>query len=281
MAATSDRLPPQTTLGPVRLIVSNRERSGAWYRHVLGLEPVSEEKGLLGLGAAGSVLVELLEQPGIRPAPDRGRLGLYHVAILLPSRSDLGRFVRHAAETGVRIGAADHLVSEALYLHDPDGLGIEVYADRPREAWRHLHVGGRTEVEMATAPLNFDDLLAESDGVAWSGAPAGTRVGHLHLHVGSLETARSFYERALGFEVTMASYPGALFLSAGGYHHHLGVNTWAGPDAVAARPDEARLAHWTVVLPDDENVARVRRRFDDAGYGNEDPWGTGLRIVAA
>jgi catechol 2,3-dioxygenase len=218
--------------------------------------------------------------------PKRGRLGLYHYAILLPDRAALGRFVSHLSRAGFRAGASDHLVSEALYLSDPDGLGIEVYADRPRSQWEWRE----GELVMATNPLDLHSLMeAGGDGI-WSGMPAGTRVGHVHLHVGALAEGDAFYQHALGLTPTARSYPGALFLSAGGYHHHLGINTWAGPTAAAAGPDDARLLEWTVVVPHAADAAAAADRTRAAGYpvipaeGGwtlTDPWGTAVRLTAA
>jgi catechol 2,3-dioxygenase len=217
------------------------------------------------------------------PVPRRGRLGLYHFALLLPDRAALGRFVAHLAALGVRAGASDHLVSEALYLNDPDGLGIEVYADRPRHAWR---MNGSI-LAMATDPLDLDDLVRAAAGAAWTGAPRGTRIGHLHLHVGGLERAAAFYHTGLGLDRITLDFPGALFLSAGGYHHHLGTNTWAS-GASPAGPGDARLLEWTIQLPRQSDIGDAARSLAGSGYAVEreegdavvdDPWGTGLRLT--
>jgi catechol 2,3-dioxygenase len=232
-------------------------------------------------------LVELHERKGVRPAASRRHLGLYHFAILLPDRAALGRFVRHVAALGVRVGASDHRVSEALYLSDPDGLGIEVYADRPREQWTRR---GR-ELVMATDPLDFDEVVrAAGDGV-WTGMPAGTVMGHVHLHVGDLRDAAAFFSEGLGFDRVVWSYPGALFLSAGGYHHHLGTNTWAGADAAIPGTEDARLLHWTLELPsvgalDDVGVALAAGgysadRASERELRARDPWGTVVRVIVA
>jgi catechol 2,3-dioxygenase len=176
---------------------------------------------------------------------------------------------------------ADHLVSEALYLWDPDGLGIEMYVDRPRDTWqRHDR-----ELAMATDPLDIQSVIAAGRGEVWTGVPEGTTMGHVHLHVGSLEQAEAFYHRALGFDKTVWSYPGALFMSAGGYHHHLGTNTWSpGP---AASADEARLIEWELMVPSGADVEDATRNLRDAGDGVEktphgvaaaDPWGTRVHI---
>jgi catechol 2,3-dioxygenase len=279
------RLPDATALGPVRLQIADLERSLAFYESVLGLRVVERDGPRAALAAQGGerVLVELNERPGARPAGRGGRLGLYHFAILLPDRASLGRLVRHMAEAGVRAGAGDHLVSEAFYINDPDGLGIEVYADRPRESWRR---NGR-ELMMSTDPVDVQGLLQAAGDTPWSGMPAGTVMGHVHLHVGDLEQAAAFFSEAIGFDRITWSYPGALFMSAGGYHHHLGNNTWAGPGARPSEEGDARLLEWTIELPDAGSVQQVARSLGDAGYPAEaveggittrDPWGTGLRL---
>jgi catechol 2,3-dioxygenase len=209
---------------------------------------------------------------------------LYHFAILLPDRPALGRFIQHLGSTETRVWSADHLVSEALYLQDPDNLGIEVYADRPRDKWRRA---GR-ELMMATDPLDITGLVAAAGGLPWTGMPAGTTMGHVHLHIGDIAAGSSFFSGALGFDKTVWHYPGALFLAAGGYHHHLGTNTWAGAGASSAAADEARLLEWTVRLPDDETLAAARESLSRSGYPagmdsgavvTRDPWDTQLRIV--
>lgn len=175
-------------------------------------------------------MVVLRSRPDVTPA-QRGAFGLYHFALLLPDRAALGRFAAHLAAEHIRVGMADHFVSEASYLTDPDGLGIEVYADRPRATWQYRDL----EVVMATDPLDLAGVIAAARGELWNGVPQDTTMDHVHLHVGNLDDAEAFYHRALGFDKTVWSYPGALFLSAGGYHHHLGTNVWApGP---APRPD--------------------------------------------
>lgn len=279
------RLPDDTRLGPVRLRVSDLERSLSFYRATLGMRVLRQSEGFAALGVAGDdlVLVELQETRGITPAAPRGRLGLYHFAILLPDRASLGRFIKHAAKLGIRLGSADHLVSEALYLHDPDDLGIEIYSDKSRDTWRRA---GR-EILMASNPLDLEGLVRAVGDEEWQGMPTGTVIGHAHLHVGDLEQARAFYSDALGFDVMTASYPGALFLGAGGYHHHLGTNTWAGAGARQTREDEAGLIEWTIELPDSASVDAAARSISDAGFditrhgmdvAASDPWGTVLRL---
>jgi catechol 2,3-dioxygenase len=280
-------LPAGTTLGPVRLQVADLDRSVAYYRGILGFRVGETSASVATLTAHQdeTPLVLLEAYPGAAPAPRRGRLGLYHFAILLPDRAALGRFVSHLGGSAIRVGASDHLVSEALYLTDPDGLGIEVYADRPRSQWQWRD----GELVMATDPLDLDAVLAAAGGERWEGMPPGTRVGHVHLHVGALPEGEAFYRSALGLEPTARNYPGALFLSAGGYHHHLGINTWAGPAAVSAGPNDARLLEWNIILPTPEDANATASRVRSAGYPVtpvdsgwmlSDPWGTALRLTA-
>lgn len=283
------RLPQATRLGPVRLQIGDLARSVAYYEGVLGLRMVDRDAGRAALAPQGDsrVLVELRERAGARPARHQGRLGLYHFAILLPERAALGRFFRHLMDLGVTPGAADHLVSEALYLYDPDGLGIEIYADRPRSTWRRAG----QELVMTTDPLDVEDLSRAAGDAPWAGMPGGTVMGHVHLHVGDLERASKFYSDALGFDRTVWHYPGALFLSAGGYHHHLGTNTWAGARATPPAPDEAQLLEWTIELPDPGALSAAGASLSNGGHGaargeagdllTQDPWGTPLRLRVA
>ena len=283
---TAARLPDALRLGQVRLQVSDLARSLDYYTTVLGFRPRESSGASAALHAEGDQvpLVELVERRGVSPVRANSRLGLYHFAILLPDRAALGRFLAHLARSGTRLGASDHLVSEALYLRDPDGLGIEVYADRPRSTWRRVN----GELAMATEPLDTEAVIAAGQGEPWTGMPLGTVMGHVHLHVGDIAEAARFYHDALGLDRTVWSYPGALFLSAGGYHHHLGVNTWAGRAAPASEAD-ARLLDWRIVLPTDRDVGVVADRLRAAGHSvvreadgwlTSDPWGTSLRLTA-
>ena len=292
-APSGYRLPEGTRLGRVRLQIADLVRSLAYYEGTLGLRVLGRNgsRALLGAQQGDTPLVELHERPGVRPAPRRGRLGLYHFAILLPDRSSLGRFVRHVGETGERVGAADHLVSESLYLQDPDNLGIEVYADRPRNTWRRI---GR-ELMMATDPLDVAGLVRAAGADPWTGLPGGTVMGHVHLHVGDLAAASAFFSQGLGFDRTVWQYPGALFFGAGGYHHHLGTNTWAGSGATPPPAEEAQLLEWTIELPDAASLDAAAESLVRAGYPAErggdtgigpvlrirDPWGTPIRIHAS
>lgn len=282
------RLPAATRLGPVRLQVADLGRSVAYYETVLGFDARTLDERTVSLSASGAdaPLVVLHERPGARSAEPRGRLGLFHFAILLPTREDLGSLLRHLWEVGERPGASDHLVSEALYLRDPDGLGIEVYRDRPRADWETM----RGELRLETAPMDVASVLEAGAGTPWKGMPSGTAMGHAHLHVGELGEAEAFYHAALGLDVTTRSYPGALFLSAGGYHHHLGLNSWAGA-APPAGESEARLLEWSLELPERADLAAARARLERGGYDAEaaddetlltqDPWGTRLRLTLA
>jgi catechol 2,3-dioxygenase len=274
-------LPATLRLGAVHLTVSDLDRSVAFYQDALGLRQQRREDPVAALGAGGEELVVLHQEPGARPA---GRhAGLYHYALLFPSREELARAVGRLAATRTPLdGASDHGVSEAIYLSDPDGNGIELYADRPREAWPPAPPGER--IGMYTRALDLDDLLATTAGeqpVRHAGD--GLRMGHVHLHVGDLEAARTFYVDVLGFEV-MASLPSALFLAAGGYHHHLGANTWRGEGVGPAPAGTVGLREWTLVLEPDA-LAVLRARLSAAGLGDGDvvgdPWGIRLRLVAS
>jgi len=281
------RLPESAHIGRVRLQVADLERSIAYYETVIGFRVLGREGRTVRMGAHGDdrVLLELHEKAGVRPVARRGHIGLYHFAILLPDRASLGRFLAHLGELGVRAGMSDHFVSEALYLADPDGLGIEVYADRPRTAWRESD----GELAMTTKPLDVDSVIAAAGGEPWTGAPAGTTIGHVHLYVRDLDEAERFYHEGLGLDKVVWSYPGALFMSAGGYHHHLGTNTWAA-GAPLASDDEARLLDWELVVPTVADADAAAHSISDAGHFVErssqggghvarDPWGTALRLV--
>ena len=279
------QLPADLRLGPVRLQVADVKRSIGYYERVIGLRVLRSDRSWAILGAHNDdvPLVELRERPGGTPVPRRGRLGLYHYAILLPDRASLGRFLAHLSRLGEYAGMSDHLVSEAIYVTDPDGLGIEVYADRPRSVWR---MQGRS-IAIGTLPLDAQNLVRAGEGVPWSGAPRGTRIGHVHLHVSDLDEAAAFYHAGLGFDKVVLDYPGALFLSAGGYHHHLGTNTWA-TGASRATDADARLLEWTIELSSESDVSDAAQSLALSGYqiahdGGDavgtDPWGVGVRLT--
>jgi catechol 2,3-dioxygenase len=237
-------LPADAHIGEVHLTVSNLDRSVSFYTETLGFRLLQRDGQAAVLGASGDrPLMWLHGRPGA-PAKPRRSSGLYHVAIVTPSRAALGRSLRRLAERRYPLsGAADHLVSEALYLSDPDGLGLEIYRDRPRESWSRED----GEVLMATDPLDLDAIVREPGAERpWTGLDAETTIGHVHLHVPSLETAEAFYCGEVGFAPTLRRYPGALFVAAGGYHHHLGLNIWAGAGAPPPPKDAVGLTRFTI-----------------------------------
>lgn len=278
------RLPDSTHIDGVRLQVADVDRSVEYYQTVLGMQVLNRSDGHADLGAEadGRALVRLAEKRGARPVPRRGMLGLYHFAVLLPDRQSLGRFIAHLGEIGAYAGMSDHLVSEAVYLTDPDGLGIEVYADRPASTWRLVD----QQLEMATKPLDVASVTESAGGSRWDGMPAGTKIGHVHFHVGDIDEAARFYHVGLGLDKIVWSYPGALFMSAGGYHHHVAVNTWAA-GAPKASDDDARLMDWELVVPDSDAVQAAAASVATAGFNVDrdgdvmvasDPWGIRVRL---
>jgi catechol 2,3-dioxygenase len=322
-------------LGRVRLQVADLDRSLRFYRDVIGFRVLDRDDDGARLGSwpgaapdagagagadHGPMLLELVERPGARPVPRTGLLGIYHFALLLPTRPDLGRFVRHHAREGTPMGAADHAFSEALYLEDPDGITIEVYRDRPREEWPAGSggpAGGAAGdaadgpaagpgqgggLPLVSDPLDAAGLMAAAGDTEWDGVPAGAVVGHMHFFVDDLEAARAFYVDGLGFD-PMIAVPTALFVSAGGYHHHVGLNTWRA-GARTATDEDAKLLDWELVVPDDAfdgAVARLEEagheveRVGDTGEGRStstpgpsgsrtvmarDPWGIAVRLTS-
>jgi catechol 2,3-dioxygenase len=253
-----------TSPGAVSLTVSDLARSRAFYETALGLGVRESDDGGLAFGVPGGAdLVRLYGDPSA-PALDRRATGLYHQAILFPTRLDLAHALARLAEARWPLdGVADHLVSEAMYLSDPDGNGIELYRDRPRADWRYD--GG--QLQMATLPLDLRNLAAELDAAdgPQAAAPAGTVIGHVHLQVASIPDAEAFYHGVLGFDVTTRGYPGALFVSAGGYHHHLGLNTWHSAGSGPAAQGSVGLRSYEVVVPDAAELERVLGRVRDAG----------------
>jgi catechol 2,3-dioxygenase len=254
---------PGTSMGPVRLTVADLDRARDFYRDAIGLTELPASSGVVALGAGDRPVVELVGDPDAPPRP-QGTSGLFHLAILVPSRPDLARALQRVAEAGWHLtGASDHLVSEALYLNDPEDNGIEIYRDRPRDEWP-VRDG---VIQMATLPLDLDGVLSELRREDASAAmPEGTRIGHVHLNVGDLAAAEAFYSGALGFDVTVRGYPGALFVSAGGYHHHLGLNTWAGEGAPPPSPGSRGLREFEIVLPGEESLAAEEDRLREAGF---------------
>lgn len=237
------RLPDEAHIGGVQLRVQNLDRALAFYRDILGFNVEQVNDSTVALSADGAPIIRLTAHADAVPKPRRST-GLYHVAILMPNRAALGKVLYRLLTSSWQLeGASDHLVSEALYLSDADGNGLEIYADRPREVWKFVNA----QVAMATEPLDLDDLLQNADKSAWTGIPAGTIIGHVHLHVSDLAQAEAFYAGVLGLDVMQRSYPGALFLAAGGYHHHLGANIWAG--RTPPPPNAVGLEWFSLAIP--------------------------------
>lgn len=280
LPAAPSLLSVATKLGKVGLIVSNLQRSLEFYSGVIGLQILarSESSVQLGVAVESRIVLELEEREGVRALTGK-RLGLYHFALLLPYRTDLSSFAEHLQAVGMRAGMSDHLVSEAFYLEDPDGLTIEVYADRNRTEWV-WHDG---EIAVATRPLDLRSLLALPHQ-PWEGVPHGSTIGHIHFYVGDIHRAEQLYHQGLGMNVRSRGLPGALFLAAGDYHHHIGLNTWAG-DVAAASETDARLSIWELQVPTTDLIAMSDRMLssgwrplDNATF--VDPWGIAVRLVA-
>ena len=269
-APAAPAIAADTSLGAVSLTVSDLARSRAFYETALGLGVREADEGALAFGVPGGGDLVRLYGDASAPALDRRATGLYHLAILFPTRLDLAHALARLAEAHWSLdGVADHLVSEALYLSDPDGNGIELYRDRPRDEWRYAD----GQLEMATLPLDLRGLadgLTAADGPQ-PAAPAGTVIGHVHLQVASIPDAEAFYHGVLGFDVMTRGYPGALFVSAGGYHHHLGLNTWHSAGSGPAAPGTVGLRSYEVVLPDRAELDRVLDRVRAAGLPVDGP----------
>ncbi|MBM4763022.1 VOC family protein [Bacillus sp. B15-48] len=240
---------PTTFIGHVNVKVENLQRSIEFYKNVLGFDILEQTASTAKLTTEGKTSFLSLEQPE-DVVPKQGRTtGLYHFAILLPAQSDLANIVVHLANKGIRFGSSDHLVSEALYLHDPDGNEIEIYRDRAPNEWNWN--GG--EVEMAVDPLGFENLLKHATpDKPWQRMPAETVMGHIHLHVSELNKTEEFYVKGLGLDVVNRYGTQALFLSYGKYHHHVGVNTWNGVGAPAPSKNSVGLESFTLIFDNEE-----------------------------
>jgi len=259
-------VPAQTRPGAVHLTVSDLDRSIGYYESAVGLRVHDRAGDRAALGAGGEDLLVLSELPGARPA--HGHAGLYHFALLVPQRDDLARWLAHAARDGVAlVGLSDHFVSEAIYLSDPDDHGIEIYWDRPRDVWE-----GKVADRMTTLPLDTRSLLGELDDPAsepFEQLAAGTVIGHVHLRVADIAPTIAFYRDVLGFGLMAALGPQAAFLSAGGYHHHIGANTWESAGAQQAAAGSATLKQATIVLPDAAARDRLAAAVAQAGQEPE------------
>jgi catechol 2,3-dioxygenase len=274
-------------IAAVGLNVRDLNRTAAYYRDVIGLDLLERTDGMARLGAGGVPLLELILRAELQPDDPRSA-GLYHTAYLMPTRADLARWVMHVAEKRVPIvGASDHGVSEAFYLDDPEGNGVEVYSDRPPDTWDWSD----GLVAMPTKPLDIDSIIADIDPptVGFTGAPEGLRIGHVHLRVGDLERAEQFYSGGIGLDLTRRRH-GASFMSSGHYHHHVGTNVWQSAGAGPRDPTRAGLAWFAIAASDAATFASVRGRLaaigaDTAsmaeGIETADPWGTRVRLLRA
>lgn len=273
---------PNIYSSEVNLKVKNLDYALTFYQNIMGFKVLEKADRKAVLTANGKTPLVTLEQPENVLAKEGRTSGLYHFAILLPSRADLSVFLRHFLGTGYQLGAADHYVSEALYITDPDGNGIEVYRDRPSNEWSWKD----GLVDMATVELDGNGLLAESD-TEWTGLPSGTIMGHIHLHVGDLQKAEEFYTKGLGFTI-VSYYPQAVFLSTGGYHHHIAINTWQGEGAPTPPKNSVGLNWYSLVFPDNAARESAIERLKQLGasvekeadyYVTSDPSGNQIRLM--
>mgnify|MGYP002624189681 CR=1 FL=1 len=262
---------PQTQIGVVSLTVADFRRSLPYYTQKIGLRLLNQSGNKATLGTAVQPLLELIEKPG--STVPRGTTGLFHFALLVPSRLELARTFKNLVDTEAPLGGfSDHSVSEAIYLSDPDGNGIEIYRDRTREEWPYLN--GR--LQMNTMPLDLQSLVGELSGqeTQWAGLHQNTKMGHIHLHIRDLDEAEAFYCDALGFERVMRYGTAAGFVSAGGYHHHIGLNTWAGKNAPPPPAGSAGLRHYQILLPDQAALNGAEDRLGQNSVSYEKKNGT-------
>lgn len=285
---TDYQIPASTRLGEVSIRISDLDRSIRFYTEVVGLKLLERNDRVATLTADGQTSLLRLEQPAdVSITRPRSSAGLYHFAILLPDRQSLGLALRNLAAHGIEIGQGDHLVSEALYISDPDNNGIEIYADRPRDTWQRDE---KNNYIMATDPVDVEGLFAISENLPWKGLPAGTVIGHVHFHVRSLQDSGIFYIGLLGFDITSGFGGSALFVSAGGYHHHLGLNTWAGVGVPVTPINGTGIDYFTIVYDGkaelDAAVQHLRQEGasveqDGAVWWTVDPQNIRIRLTAA
>lgn len=254
-----------THIGRVRLQVADLDRSLAFYCDLLGWQQAGSEPGkaFLSAGKDQPVRLELVEHPGAQRKPTRST-GLYHIAIRVPDRASLGMLLERLIKANYPLqGGADHLVSEAIYLADPDGNGVELYRDRPRADWPWHG----DSVQMSSDPLDANGILREAAaaGVPWQGIHPHTDIGHIHLQVSDLALAERFFSKILGLDVMQRNYPGALFMAAGGYHHHLGANIWSSRGGAPAPYDAAGLVFFELAIPDEGSRREALQRLEEAG----------------
>jgi catechol 2,3-dioxygenase len=286
VAGTESSIDPRARIGAVELAVADLDRAREFYERSVGLRTLQSAGGRASLGPEGGpAILELVADPDAPPRPP-GTTGLFHFAILVPDRRDLAAALRRVGDSGWRFsGASDHLVSEALYLSDPEHNGIEIYRDRPREDWDYEG----DQVRMATIPLNLAEVMEALDGAdPASPMRAGTRIGHVHLNVSDLDSTEAFYSGGLGLGVTVRGYPGALFLAAGDYHHHVGANTWAGEGAPRPPLGALGLRRYELLVPDLGELDAVESRLAAAGadvhrtdgeLATTDPSGIAVRVA--
>ena len=274
-------------IGSLALNVRDLDRMTGYYRDMLGLDVIDRSAGKAVLGAGGVGFLELDHRPDLKPDNER-EAGLYHTAFLMPTRADLARWILHAARTQVPVtGASDHTVSEAFYLDDPEGNGVEVYADRNPDGWEWTG----DLVKITTDPLDIEAIVREvQPGASYDGAPGGLRIGHVHLRVGDVPSAERFYRDGIGLAVTRGGRHGASFMSSGRYHHHLAGNVWHSQGAGPRDPNRAGLAWFSFAANDAAEVDAARKRLTAAGapvtdiaggFETADPWGTHVRVVKA
>jgi catechol 2,3-dioxygenase len=275
---------PNTFVGQVKIKVENLERALSFYQHIIGFKILEQTEGNAKLTADGKTILLSIEQPNDVTPRQRNTTGLYHFAILLPKRSDLANIVQHLYRNGIQFGSSDHLVSEAIYLSDPDGNGIEIYIDRPASSWNWKN----GEVEMTVDPLDFENLLTEINQETWNALPNETVMGHIHLHVSELQKTEEFYSKGLGFQVVCRYGSQALFISTGGYHHHIGLNTWAGVGAPRPSSHSTGLKSFSLVLANEEarnNVIEQLQALDykvieeNGIFVTEDPSGNRIQLT--
>ncbi len=273
-------------IGTVALVARDVEGLAGYYRHLLGLTELGRTQDRVRLGTGSVTLLEIEHRPDATP-DDKRTAGLFHTAFLMPTRLDLARWILHVAGNRIQItGASDHGVSEAFYLDDPEGNGIEVYSDRPQDRWQRSH----GLIPMGTDPLDVEAMLQETGpSEPYGTAPEGLRIGHIHLRVGDLESAERFYRGAVGLDLTFR-YRGATFMSSGGYHHHVGANVWQSNGAGSRDPRMAGLSWFSIEVDDDAVRDAAAARLQAAGVPlaaepdrieTADPWGNRIRIVKA
>lgn len=281
------QLNPETSLGIVKLKVSNIEDSIAFYERVIGLKTTRRTTVTASLSANGNdTLLELEQINTPYTGSHRGHTGLYHFALLVPSRKALGNILKHLIHSKIAIGQADHLVSEALYISDPDHNGIEIYRDRPRSEWNYDQ---NDQVRMASDPIDWEGILAEAEQVPFQGLDEGTVMGHIHLHVSDLDKAYQYYCKLLGFSLESDwSANGALFVGAGRYHHHIGLNIWNGRGGKPLPEHATGIDYYTIRLANPDELATVVERLrnggyavqpNEAGYITKDPFGIGIQFA--